>query len=118
MSEDPKNRRRWFSFSLRTLFVAITLFACLLGYEMNWIRQRRQVIASPNVQNGTHYLLQISLPTGLKTTKQYSIAPWPLCWMGETGYWAIGLPKGTSEDEVVRVRGLFPEAEEIVIAVP
>ena len=31
------------------------------------------------------------------------------------GYWGIALPTGTSEDEVVRVRGLFPEAEDVVL---
>ena len=100
------------------MFVVVTLFACLLGYEMNWIRQRRHVIASPRVHSFTYCLLKISLPTGEKITNEYSIAPWPLCWMGETGYWGIALPTGTSEDEVVRVRGLFPEAEQIAATAP
>jgi hypothetical protein len=38
-------------------------------------------------------------------------APWPLCWLGEPGYAAVVLEKGTAVDEVTRVRSLFPEAE-------
>jgi len=43
MSTAPK--RRWFSFSLRTMFVIVTLFGCWLGYELNWIRQRDALVA-------------------------------------------------------------------------
>jgi len=42
MNEAPK--RRWLQFNLRTLFVLITLIACWLGYELNWIRQRHDFI--------------------------------------------------------------------------
>ena len=44
-------RRRW-SFGLRTLFVVVTVLACLLAYPLNWIRQR-------------HYLLR-NLPEGIE----------------------------------------------------
>lgn len=43
MSEGPA-KRHWFRFSLRTLFFVTTL-ACVLGYELNWIRQRRELDA-------------------------------------------------------------------------
>ena len=33
-------QRRWFAYSLRTLFLVVTTFAVWLGYEWNWIRQR------------------------------------------------------------------------------
>ena len=39
MTEPPK--RRWFRFSLRTLFVVVTVFAIWLGYHVNWIQERR-----------------------------------------------------------------------------
>ena len=44
------SKRRWFQFNLRTLFVLITLIACWLGYELNWIRQRRNFIAEENAK--------------------------------------------------------------------
>jgi hypothetical protein len=33
------------SFTLRTLFVVVTVICCVLGYEMNWIRQRHAYLA-------------------------------------------------------------------------
>ena len=109
--------RRWFRFSLRTLFVALTLFGCWLGYEMNWIRQRRGVIGASQVRNWRYYVAVTLYGNPPKEHRQpvYSIAPWPLNWFGEPGYWAVVLPKGTSDREAARVRGLFPEAEGVVV---
>ncbi|HEY2840642.1 MAG TPA: hypothetical protein VGJ26_15910 [Pirellulales bacterium] len=36
--------RRWLRFSLRTMFIVVTLIAAFVAYHMNWIRQRRAVI--------------------------------------------------------------------------
>ena len=38
--------RRWFRFSLRTLFVAMTLLGGWLGYELNWLRERHAMLAA------------------------------------------------------------------------
>jgi hypothetical protein len=43
MNRAPK--RRWLRFSLRALFVFVTALACGLGYEVSWIRQRRELDA-------------------------------------------------------------------------
>jgi protein-S-isoprenylcysteine O-methyltransferase Ste14 len=37
--------RRWFRFSLRTLFVVVTLVGLWLGYYLNWMQQRREARA-------------------------------------------------------------------------
>jgi len=115
---DHSPKRRWFRFSLRTLFVVVTVFACWLGYEMNWIRQRRQVIGDPQVQNTSFYLSKAMYrnPPQIHTRQIYSVAPWPLNWLGEPGYWGVVLEKRTSYGEVARVRRLFPEAEFVGIA--
>jgi hypothetical protein len=42
----PAPKGRWFRFSLRTLFVVVTVFGCWMGYEVNWIRQRRALLSS------------------------------------------------------------------------
>ncbi|MBI2826035.1 MAG: hypothetical protein HYX69_15225 [Planctomycetia bacterium] len=36
----PKPRRRWFQFRLRTMFLLVTLFALWLGWQVNLARQR------------------------------------------------------------------------------
>ena len=40
-------KRRWFQWSLRTLFVVMALFGCWLGYEVNWIRERHTWLPTP-----------------------------------------------------------------------
>ena len=36
--------RRWLRFSLRTLFVLVTVVCVWLGYQLNWIRERRKYL--------------------------------------------------------------------------
>ncbi len=45
----PTPNRRW-SFTLRTLFVVVTAFACWLGYELNWVRQRRAIVSRADIR--------------------------------------------------------------------
>jgi len=40
---EPLPPRRWFRFSLRTMFVVVTVFAVWLGYQVNWIRERKKL---------------------------------------------------------------------------
>ena len=52
--------RRWFRFSLRTMFVLVAVFGCWLGYEMNWIRQRHAFAARQDVNlNTIHYDVRV-----------------------------------------------------------
>jgi hypothetical protein len=39
---DRPKPHRWFRFSLRTMFVLVTVFCCWMAYHLNWIRQRRE----------------------------------------------------------------------------
>ena len=44
---EAKPKRRWFSFSLRTLFVVVTIIGVGAGwvaYQLNWIRERHRLI--------------------------------------------------------------------------
>ena len=42
MSDD--RRRRWFRFSLRTMFVVVTALCCWLGWESSVVRKRQQAL--------------------------------------------------------------------------
>ncbi len=48
MTTAPK--RRWFAYSLRTLFVVVTVFGVWLGYELNWIRERHEFLAQEKLR--------------------------------------------------------------------
>jgi hypothetical protein len=101
----PKPRRRWFSFSLRTMFVAVSLFCMWLGYELNWIRERRAFLRM-NMQKDS-----LAVP-----------APWSIRVLGERGYFIVYvqtryrkvISDETLDVETIRrlndARRLFPEA--------
>jgi hypothetical protein len=59
------------------MFVAIGVVACWLGYELNWIRQRREFMALPNT-------LELNPVQALPGR-----APAGLWIFGERGYWGI-----------------------------
>ncbi len=112
--------RRWLRFSLRTLFVVVTVLASWLGYELNWVRQRHQLLNRPDVLHwdqttvvGVNLLVQLPKETPPR-------APGLLWLFGETGIvelaWLIDesqFDESRSMDsyqEVQLARALFPEA--------
>jgi hypothetical protein len=42
---NDKPRRRWFNFSLRTLFILVTVLCCWLGWEMSVVRSRQAALS-------------------------------------------------------------------------
>jgi hypothetical protein len=55
-SVKPSPHRRWNQFSLRTIFVGMTLVSIPLawmGYSVNWIRQRREVMSTARLGEDT-----------------------------------------------------------------
>jgi hypothetical protein len=102
---DGTRRRRWFRFSLRTLFVVLTVFGCWLGYQLNWIRQRNAIVADfPRwlAYEGT-------------TANPPPPAPGMLWMFGAKGYHTVVrvVPNGNDAavaTEIEMVQRLFPEA--------
>jgi hypothetical protein len=100
----PAPKRRWFRWSLRTMFVVVTVFGCWLGYQLNWIRQRHQLISEQRLLLG-----ELTWMLG----EQPDRAPWNMRLFGETGWQTITLviPKNAPKRYVDDARRLFPEAE-------
>jgi hypothetical protein len=99
----PAPNRRW-SFTLRTLFVMVTVFGIWLGYQMNWIRQRERAI-----EDGEVGLIIGAGPNIPHPTPQPP--PWTLRLFGAQanyGYGFVTSPDAT-DAELERLRALFPE---------
>lgn len=87
---------RWFRFSLRTMFIVVTVLGCWWGYQLNWIRQRHEAIGRN--ENA------IACPAVLGK------APWSLRMLGEQGYSVLYVPVAPSDPVIARLRKLFPES--------
>jgi hypothetical protein len=114
-------KRRWPRFTLRTLFVVVTVFGVWLGWQLNWIRQRhvylarrRELfIAQDKLENYNVDEQSLSSYYGSASTS----APWPLRLLGEKGQVEIrimvfdDLVKQFEPYEDCRLgRSLFPES--------
>ena len=91
---ETKPKRRWFRFSLRTLFVLVTIIGVGAGWvahQLNWIRQRHEFL-------NRHP--QVYFEADRK-------CPWPLKLFGEKTFKMLIVPS-RAEDEAKR---LFPECQ-------
>jgi hypothetical protein len=110
----PTPKRRWFRFSLRTLFVVVTVIACWMGYQLNWIRQRHEFVGQRLAPVG-HSLY----PRLVRTDGVAAEAPRTLRLFGERGYAHISIDvfqaglEHPPDDrrELKMARRLFPEAQ-------
>jgi len=107
-------RRRWFSFSLRTLFLVLALVAAPLawvGLQLKWIHDRSAIIDT--------FLDRYEFTSFDPHERDTVAAPWSVRLFGETGAQRITL--GHAEDgergeevdpELVReFKRLYPESE-------
>ena len=93
-------RRRWFSFSLRTLFVAVTLMCGVFWvvHSVNWVRQRERFFDRGKA-------IEVD---DVHPYRPRPRAPWVLELLGEKGRRIIWVNDRAIVDET---RRLFPEAE-------
>ena len=90
--------RRWFRFSLRTMFVVLTVFGVWLGVQVKWIKDRHAAIRWLEARGG-------SVDYG-------RAAPMSLVMLGENGVAVLCIPR-TDDDYVgkgIELENLFPEA--------
>ena len=93
---ETETKRRWFRFSLRMLFVFVTI-ACLpmvwVAYQLKWIHERRQF------WENFGFMFSTFTVTGEQT-------PWSLRIFGDYGYpWVSNRPPSNIE----QAKALFPE---------
>jgi len=110
-------------FSLRTLFVAITLIAIWLGFQVRWMQQRQE--ARQWIEQHEHDGWSKIDPKDVVTSScpaKSVPTPWNLRLMGEAPLFYIHLDKTKlTEADVDRINSLpalFPEAFQIQVSEP
>lgn len=87
--------RRWFRYSLRTMFVVVTVFAVWLGWELKFVNARRNfpgtALMSRETEEGQH-------------------PPFWRRWLGDEAVSAWYFPNNAPDDLLSRARELFPES--------
>jgi hypothetical protein len=99
-------RRRW-SFSLRTLFVLVTVFALPLGwtaFQFNWIRERHRALKELQIRPITFCGLCQPAP------------PFPLGLFGEVSSECLVLGREIDETTKLRLTLIFPESTILVVS--
>jgi len=109
---------RWptWRFSLRSLFVLLTIFGIWLGVQAKWVRDRREAIEWVKARGGTveeaDRAFRLNTPPGGWFFRVPS-APWSLRLFGIDPVFFISLPKLNGEQSDAKARELaqfFPEA--------
>jgi hypothetical protein len=112
LNSPPKPRRRWFSYSLRTMFVVVTVFAIWLGWELSYIRERKDAIA----RLGEPECLFIASTGELRNMNpgnEALIATIPIWrrWLGDEPMAQVCLDAAQDSSLVEKLVELFPEAD-------
>ncbi|HVU88965.1 MAG TPA: hypothetical protein VHD36_16695 [Pirellulales bacterium] len=100
----------------KKLAAATILIACPLtwiGYQVNWVRERRAVLNAPEKYNVFEGIQTAISRSGEEFIVEPSTddAPWPLGWLGEKGQFVLGMNASKPAAQISRIRKLFPEAK-------
>jgi hypothetical protein len=110
-----KRHSRWFRFSLRTMFIFMTLLCCWLGWEASVVRERHSVRRELGANPAFIFVTAkawAEVAIGASTPKVR--IPIVRVWLGDEAIQQIGYMRympGFSEDEVKRLSRVFPEAQ-------
>jgi hypothetical protein len=117
MSEPTPPTRRWYQFGLGTLFLAMTVFALWLGWELKFVRERQACEARVwQSEDAAKDALPWPLPvsrSGFWLTpdqmRKRSIPFWRR-WLGDEPFAWVSVPATFADSEFRDVQTLFPEA--------
>ena len=108
MTETP-SRRRWFQFSLGTMFLLVAAFAAWLGWEMSLIRERRMARVTIEDAGGRASNPSPSPILGTAVMEPIPPATIPFWrrWLGDEAVTTITLRHGASDADINATRQLF-----------
>jgi len=108
MSESPTPRRwfkwSWLTFSLRTMLVVVTVFACWLGWELKFIRERKAWMRDCNVPDAQVH----------KRDSSKGHIPWWRIAMGDEAIHTFVFFTGVRDEVCDHTSDLFPEARIVI----
>ena len=113
-------KRRWPQFSLRTMFVVVAVLGCSLGYELNWIRQRRALVHEAEILDRKFQNYVTGVTSDVIPPVGSTLSQRLLSFLGEPAtesccvwVWNEGISDVdfAQSPKVRRARRLFPEAE-------
>jgi hypothetical protein len=118
MDEASKLHRRWLTFSLRGLFVAVTLLCVWLAVHVKWIRDRHEALKWVETINARSSRVPPGGLTGWSHVISYDPvpAPWQIRILGESGVSAIHVDRrkvresDNADSKLLKLQQLFPEA--------
>jgi hypothetical protein len=111
MSTTTPTRRRWFQFSLRTLFLLVTAFAIGLGSELSYIRQRRAWVSDHYPGPLVAWCIYRKLgPAYYLPPDEVVTVPFWRRWLGDDAYHTMYLDADPSDEVWAEATRLFPEA--------
>lgn len=113
MTEQTK--RRWYSFSLRTMFILVTVLCVWLGWQLNLVRERRNALNEPAI------VAKFNTTTADAYAAMYAgTPPDPVArisfvrrMLGDEAIqqiWYQGWGDVPTAEELARMQSLFPEA--------
>ena len=102
----PAPKRRWFRFSLRTLFVVVTMFgvACWLGWNLRVVRQRDDAIWLIESKGGQVDFAQPG-------SEQFEVPLVFRLFGGRSVEWLMAPMLDFTAEDCDRFKRLFPEAK-------
>ncbi len=115
MCQVAAHTRRWFQFSLGTMFIAITSVAILLFWlERTWVFVHERKVALEQLHADNRATI---LPEALSQHKPGRVSRLREC-LGDEAVAQIWLPETSTVDDLARTRRQFPEAEVVVLEIP
>lgn len=100
-------KRRWYRFNLRTLFVAFTLAAWWIASTTRFVRDRREFLSTWAA------VVHAGESASARFREPPAQIPWLRSLMGDVAIQIVWLSHGTTETKLNRVERLFPEASVI-----
>ena len=118
-----KSPSRWLRFSLRTMFVVVTLLCCWLGWESSIVRNRQSVLKEMRAGSAVHFVTaeewKARFPLGTNVSPGPSVPQaasirMTRVWLGDEAIqeiWYAPHVVSLTDTDLSRLRRTFPEAE-------